>query len=238
MAVTDITSGRVIRSYSPDQVDRHAFTSVAELPELEVARPGPSGNPALDALRSVAWDEGFAEGRAAGVDDGYGDGFEQGLAAGREAGYRDGLASAEQDAVAMVQARFASATQSLETAVRKLDEHDRLVLAQMEDAIVELGLGVARAILDREIATAGEPGRDALARALALAPDHTSYLARLNPADFDSIGEVADLAPGRQIELASDPSVEPGGCVIEAGAARIDAQIDTALARVREVLLP
>lgn len=240
MAVTDLSTARVIRSTTPNQVDRHAFSPITELPALQVERPGRSGDPNLDAVHSAAWQEGFAEGKEAGEAEGHAAGYDRGLeegkAEGHEQGYRDGLAAAERDAFATVQARFASAVEALEAAAAEIADHDRLVLADMEAAIVDLGLSVAQAILDREVAAATDPGREALQRALAIAPDHDTYLARLNPDDFASIGEATDLAPGRSLELAADPAVAPGGCVLEAGAARIDAQIDTALARVREVL--
>jgi flagellar assembly protein FliH len=113
-----------------------------------------------------------------------------------------------------------------------------VTLTQIEAMVVDLALAVAGSILDREVATASDPGRDALVRALALAPDHETYLARVHPADLEAITAVAELAPGRTLELVADPTVGPGGCVVEAGSARIDARIDTALARVREVLQP
>ncbi len=237
-AASGAPSGRVIRSAAAEELADHNFAPVSSLPKIEVGRPGPTGNLALDALRAAAWDQGFADGRSNGIDDGYAAGYQTGRAEGHQAGYRDGQSTAAADAVAAIESRLGSALAALDQAAADLAAHDRMVLAQMEQAVVDLALVVAEAVLEREIATAADPGREALQRALTLAPDHQTYLARLNPADIEAMGEYSDLAPGRVVELAADPLVNRGGCVVEAGAARVDARIETALDRVREVLQP
>jgi flagellar biosynthesis/type III secretory pathway protein FliH len=50
------------------------------------------------------------------------------------------------------------------------------------------------------------------------------------------IGDAAQLATGRALELVADPSVAPGDCILEVGACRVDARIDSAIARIAEVL--
>jgi flagellar biosynthesis/type III secretory pathway protein FliH len=43
---------------------------------------------------------------------------------------------------------------------------------------------------------------------------------------------------GRDVELLADPSVQRGGCVVEVDECVVDATVDGALSRVREVLAP
>lgn len=238
MAITDTSTGRVIRGTTPDDFGGHAFASVHDLPRVASGRPGQTGNRALDAIRAEAWDEGYATGHAAGASDGHAVGFEHGLAEARERGYAEGLATAKADAMAEIEARIGSSIEALERAGSDLEQRDAVTLNELEDVVADLALSVAAAILQREIATSTDPGRDALRRALSLAPERESMIARLNPTDLEAIGDVAEMAPGRTLELFADPSIERGGCVIEAGAARIDARIETALDRVREALAP
>jgi len=43
-------------------------------------------------------------------------------------------------------------------------------------------------------------------------------------------------AENRRIEVVADPSVEPGGCLLDTPTGRVDALLSTALARAAEVL--
>ena len=233
---TSVASARVIRGRSTDLVGDHAFAAIGDLPRVAASRPHQTGNRALDAIRTAAWDEGYAAGRTQGADAGYTDGFDRGVVEGQEAGYREGRATARNEAMELIEARVGAGLDALEHAARELDAREAVTLAQIEEMVIDLALTVAGTILDREVATASDPGREALVRALALAPDHETYLARLHPADLEAIAAVTDLTPGRTLDLVADPSITPGGCVVEAGSARIDARIETALARVREAL--
>jgi flagellar assembly protein FliH len=60
---------------------------------------------------------------------------------------------------------------------------------------------------------------------------------RVHPDDVVAIGDVEALAPSRSIVLLADPSVDRGGCVVDAGPCEIVAMIGAALERVREVLV-
>jgi flagellar assembly protein FliH len=236
MAITEPTTSRVLRGLSATSVDGHAFANVSELPRVAAHRPRQTGNRALDAIRSAAWDEGYQAGTERGAHDGYTAGFERGVAEGRHTGHREGIATAHDEALRQVAAMIASTLDALEAGAREVATRDAVVLDDIESVVVDLAIGLAEAILEREISIVENPGREALARALALAPDAGDLVARMNPGDLARLGEVADLVPGRALELAPDPTVRSGGCLIEAGAARLDARIEAALDRAREVL--
>jgi flagellar assembly protein FliH len=109
-------------------------------------------------------------------------------------------------------------------------------MAELDERVIGFALEVAEQLIGHELAAATEPGRDALARAIAVAPDRGALVARLNPADVAGLESVEDLAPGREVAIVADASVQPGGCVLDVGACRIDAQLGPALDRVRGVL--
>lgn len=156
----------------------------------------------------------------------------EGYAEGVRRGYEDGVRMAEEAA----RQDLAFALTALHGAIDQLDRHDRAGLADLTADAVDLALAIAEAVVGREIDAAIDPGRDALVRALQLAPDRGRLLARLNPVDLDRLGDVRAHLAGRDIELVADPAVERGGCLLQAGPARIDAQISSALARVRAEL--
>ncbi len=236
MALTETTQARVLRGITLDDEQRMPFVSVSELPRVEAARPNLGGNDPLDAIRAAAWEEGLAEGRREGHAAGRAEGFEVGRAEGRAAGYEDGRAAAIADADAQVRAELESAFVALDAAARGFVDAETVSLASIESTVVDLALQIAEAVLERELVVATDPGRDALRRALALAPEHGAVLARLHPSDVESLGDLAELAPGRAIEVVADAGVGRGGAVVEVGAARIDARLDTALDRVKGAL--
>jgi flagellar assembly protein FliH len=153
---------------------------------------------------------------------GYQAGYEEGLAAGRAAAAAEGRAAA---------LRLEQATAAVSAAAAALARRQALELAGLEDAIAAAAFELAAAVVGRELALSVSPGADALARALALAPSGVTAVARLHPDD------AALVSAPDSVRVLPDPAVEPGGCVLEAGDCRIDAQLGPALARARAALL-
>lgn len=183
----------------------------------------PTGLARLDPARVEAAVE---EGRAAGFDAG----FRAGHLAGLEA------ARAEQDHVtADHRARLARVLSSADLAVADAVTRVGEVMETGARATVEASFAVAEAIVGRELATAADPGRDAVARALALAPDGVEVSLHLHPSDAAALVD-DDLLRGRAITVVADPTLRPGDCVGTAGWTTIDARIGAALDRVRAVL--
>lgn len=159
------------------------------------------------------------------------------------AGYLEGFTAGQQDAMLAAQAHAAAASEAAATALQALDRataalHERqsIVIADVEQQIVDMAMAIAEAVVQRELATSAAPGRDALLRALALAPQRVDAVARIHPDDLASVGDLTAFTAEREITLVPDGSVERGGCVLDAGHCRIDAQISPAIARVRKAL--
>jgi flagellar assembly protein FliH len=124
----------------------------------------------------------------------------QGHATGYAAGWAQGRQEAQLAAVAaheqlLADARHAAALQAaaveravaaLAGAAAELERRTAPVAAELEDAIVAGAFALAQAVLGRELATAESPGRDALARALALAPTGRPVVVRLSRATTPS----------------------------------------------------
>ncbi len=159
-------------------------------------------------------------------------GFEEGRAAGLEAGRFEGLARGAVEGRAEVATRVDAVLAGLSAAVDRVDQTH----ARLSGEILDLALGIAAAVLQREVAWSSNPGRESLLRAMTQVPDRTAIVAHLHPDDFELLGDVADLAPGRAISVVPDPSIGRGECVVDAGASRIDARFTPALERVRAAL--
>jgi flagellar assembly protein FliH len=166
--------------------------------------------------------------------------------AGREAGYQAGYA-AGQDAAraeAVEAARLARAR--LEQALGALGHasHDAaLAFAerrdQLEHSVSAFAFDLVETLLGRELALSADPGRDAVARALAVDSSALPATVRIHPDDADTFRRVDDdaLAGSRELTVVADASVEPGGAVVEIGEATIDSQLSAAVQRVRDILI-
>lgn len=161
----------------------------------------------------------------------------------REEAYRAGYQAALEEAAGRQQAqqgeaaaRLTRAADALLTAAAELQAQREKAVTVAEDDMSALAFEVAEAVLQRELELSADPGREAVARALRLVPPQVEVTVRLHPDDAAAVDGTVTDDEGRLVSFVADPEIEPGGCVAEAGACRVDAQVATALARVRRVL--
>ena len=218
--------GEVIREAEVDEVHR---------PELRVGnwtRLGSSSvlgdaitESALDTLaeaaRSAAQAQGYAvgwaEGRRAAADEA------AAAAAERDRAHQAEEARRERDHRAVL-ARLDSVADALERAV----DH-------AADAVETRALGLALELTEIVVGrTLGTGEADGVRRALRLLGESPASHVRLSPVDAASPAG-RDLAD-RGITVTTDPGLREGDVVVEADDHVIDARIDAALARIRQVL--
>ncbi|MGC1513864.1 MAG: FliH/SctL family protein [Acidimicrobiales bacterium] len=196
----------------PDELDLSTYAAAGS---QSIVSPEMVGN-AIESGYRDGWDEGFNQARTA---------VEQ-------------AAAAERDAWLQEQGRrLGSALDALASAVVEFQIRRTLDLTNLEDHVATAAFDLAAALLGRELELTRSPGRDAVARALALAPPNESLVVRLNPADVETLGSIEDLLPGRRYQVLSDPSVESGGCLLDAKDSQVDARLTTAMARARQAML-
>jgi flagellar assembly protein FliH len=227
------TRGKVIRGHAAAARPAFLDTELGRKPTLTLVV---EQTPEVAA----AEDEDFSAAEQAGYEQGYAHGYEEGKAVGYADGYQAGNDRAAADALAAAterERRLSEAINALSVAARECSTRQAAAIDDIESTVVEAIFDLAESLLGREMSRTRTPGRDALRRALALTDAHGPAVARLNPDDLETIGDYADLAPGRAITLVADASIEPGGCVLEAGSTRVDAQLGPALRRAKQALL-
>jgi flagellar assembly protein FliH len=155
-------------------------------------------------------------------------------AAAWDAGYRDGLERARLEAERQSeQARSTLGLAQLaltDAATRAAAAFD-LERRRLECGAIELAFSLTKAILGRELELSRSPGEEAITRALGESPAGSQLIVRVNPKDIETIGEERLLDGATKI--VADPSIGPGGCILEVGTTVVDARIETALARIR-----
>jgi flagellar assembly protein FliH len=202
-----------------------------------------------ETVRSVRFDAGFAQHAALPADvveklrsEAQSAGYAAGWAEGRQAAE---LAAREaREAFAAEAAAIADATEegarlvlgAVADAVARFEQRATPAVENLEDQLVEAAFMLAEHIIGRELATAAEPGRDAIARALAFAPPGRGAAVRLNPADAATLPPGTTTVEGRDVVVVADPALAPGDAVVECEASTIESRLDAAMERARQAL--
>ena len=159
-------------------------------------------------------------------------GFDAGYAAGQAAAQAEAEEAACQSRVRM-ERTLEALDRAIGTAGRALvDRQD-----QLEHSLTDFAFELVETLFGRELQLSADPGRDAVERALAIDDTGLPATVRLHPDDVDALGDVAALGGSRVVRVIADPSVEPGGALVDIGEATIDSQLSQALERVRSLLV-
>ncbi len=162
------------------------------------------------------------------------------LAEEHAAGYAEGRAAALEEQLALSarrrNAELAELGRRLAAAAETVAAERRRVLEEVAGEAAALAVAVTEVLLSSALEQLELPAVAAAARALALAPEGEDLVVRLHPDAGVSADELAALVPAAELKVVADPRIERTGCVVEAGACRIDAQIGPALERVRKLL--
>lgn len=179
------------------------------------------------------------------------------LADAREQGRAEAMAelNAAIDEHRRAAKEMAAAALALADALDQLERADLNRIHDVERHVVQLALGMAEEIVGHEVTTNGDSVIAAATRALALAPDRGVIVLRVHPSDVavvrqaiagtnapDAAAQASADETGRNlaghmsstVQVIADPSIERAGAVAEVGPLRIDAQVGSALARIRD----
>jgi flagellar assembly protein FliH len=157
-------------------------------------------------------------------------------------GYQEGLQMAQKEidrereemsrSHAELSSRLHDAITALEHARSELERQDAISMRDAERKAVELAYELCETILEREVSREGAV-LESLERGVALLASREPSVVRCHEDDVETI---RGSLPSGSVRIIPDDSVSRGGCIIEAGAARVDARWESALERVRESL--
>jgi flagellar biosynthesis/type III secretory pathway protein FliH len=166
--------------------------------------------------------------------------FAERLAVERRAGFEEGRVAALSDAYLDVELKRSESVKAMTASVASAClavARDRSgVVDEVVSEAVDLAFELTEMLLGEELSHRDSPVHAAVARAVAMAPDGQDLRIRIHPGATLTPDELAELSSVSSVTVVADSSIEPTGCVVEAGACRIDAQIRPALDRVRSVL--
>lgn len=175
-------------------------------------------------------------------------------AIGWERGRREGIEAARQEILDQAAAQdwtraeqmqvqqrrrdqeLARAVDALRLSTADLDAREAPVFADIERSVATMAVQIAEVLIGRHLELGKWGALDAVRRALALAPRQSAAIVRLHPDSTLDLPDVSAAVPGGTVTIVADPSIEIGGCIVEAGNRTIDAQLGPALLRLQEVL--
>jgi flagellar assembly protein FliH len=164
------------------------------------------------------------------------DPFASARASGFQEGFAAGLADAAAGDEAAISARVSRLSEALIAAAATARTQRAEAVALAEREAVELAFELAEALLGHEIRMSPSATIDAVTRAVALVPKGEDLVVRLHPGDVIDVTELQSLVADASVKIVHDPEIEVGGCVVEAGPCRIDAQIGPAMERARALI--
>ena len=175
----------------------------------------------MEQLRQAAYDEGFAEGKEEGFSKGYNEGREQ----GQQDGLAQGIAEGKKQGLVAVQPEIDNKLLQLSQLLDQLQQPLKGLNQQVEHALTELALAMAKAVIAVEVKTNPDVILQALQQATSALPLKAEHIViKLHPDDVAVIREhysETELQE-RQWQLRAEPLVERGGCLVESEKSSVD----------------
>ncbi|HOJ33833.1 MAG TPA: FliH/SctL family protein [Candidatus Hydrogenedentes bacterium] len=154
-----------------------------------------------------------------------------------EEGFRRGIEAGKKEYLESVQ----TSVQALRRAVLETESAKAALIQRFEQEILEVSRVIVQRILHRE----ARSDKMAIVKVLRAVLDHLSDKRKLsihvNPQDVEILRreqtDIFDALVGMEhFEVVPDNNVAQGGCLVETESAFVDAQLDTQLNRILDVL--
>jgi len=146
----------------------------------------------------------------------------EGLEAGRQAGFEQGYQAGMDAAAEDIKAQKARLTEWLSHLSAPLEQLDQ----EVNEQLTALATQIARIMIARELTVNRDGLRQITTEAMQALPVATRELTLFcHPDDQPLMQELAEGHPRLQITITADEQIQPGGLVVESGAAQVDAQL-------------
>jgi len=155
----------------------------------------------------------------------------------RQLGWEEGKIQGWQQA----EKESANLLQEAEKTLQRAELERRNLLCKTEEEIVLLALDIAEKIIRKEVELGPNIIKAIAQQAIKKAAHRKKVIIRVNAADLEDIEKEREFLRERSgspdVIILPDPTVGPGGCVLETDLGTVDARIETQLAQIRSALL-
>lgn len=227
----------VLRGQRADSVLRARVD--AELRTSRYLQGGKNDPRLLDPDLERAFDEASEIARSAARTEGFAEGYANGrLQAAAEARRELDLEiAAIRESEEHRQAQTSALLASLASAITSFETRVSFTYEQIANSLGPVACQLVETIFGRELTLSTDLALDAVRRAFAAAPKGADVTIWLNPEDAEGLRHLdMEAVLGRPVQLLTNALLGRGDATAESGATRVDARLDTALTRVKEML--
>ena len=158
--------------------------------------------------------------------------YNEGFATGEKEGFHSTQLKVRQEAEVALAAKLESLERLMEQLLDPVAEQD----TQIEKSMILLVEHIARKVIQRELTTDSRQIGNVLRDALKLLPmGATNVRIFINPQDFEQVKALRERHE-ETWRIVEDEALLPGGCRVETEHSRIDATVETRVARVMDKL--
>jgi flagellar assembly protein FliH len=164
---------------------------------------------------------------------GYEKGFQEGLLRGKKEG--------EQKASTDFTRRLTTMEDRLAAITKEVDKSKKAIYSNAQHELLRLSLLLARKVINQEIATQPDLILSVIRKVFTYLSGREQVVLRVSPDDFETVtGKKEFWATMSQrlegIRIEQDKRIGRGGCIIESTSGVADAQVDTQLDSLKDVL--
>ena len=204
-----------------DEEPQEETNEVQEEPEPE-QRPSALEVEALVQERLKSFEERYQQEKENAYKSGFEDGRTQGLKEGR--------------------AESNEAIDRLAEVVEAFQEHQRALVQENEEAVVDLAVSVAQRIVGPAVQTRREPVLLAVSDCLGYLRDRSRVTVKVNPKDLEMVKQnrqqwLEGIEGIGTLNFEGDDAISRGGCVVETDSGDVDALIEQRLSMLQAALL-
>lgn len=148
--------------------------------------------------------------------------------------YREGFATGMEDG----QRAFAAQGEAMAALIESLAQLREGILNEAEDDIITIVFRAVAAIVGDLLAERTSVV-EVVHRVIAQVRDRERLVVRVSSRDFELVKEALgpDNRLGLRVEVAAEPRILPGGCLVESAAGTLDGRLEVQLQSLRELLL-
>ena len=154
-----------------------------------------------------------------------------------------GKLDAERAALEAERSRLEQASLFLETCAQCITDAREAILADVEQQLVDLVMQIATQVIHDEVTQRPELITFQVQTAILRVKEDGMMTVRVNPLMLETLREASSgilvtLGPAARLHFEPDPSIAPGGCMVETTQQIVDARIASQLARISAALKP
>lgn len=149
-------------------------------------------------------------------------------------GITEGRKQAEED--------FENSSQTLINICQELNHLRETILRNSTEEMKELVLGISEKIIRHSVTIQHDTIIETIKDAIQLAVQSDAFQIRLNPADLKAVEArkneiIESISSLDNIVLKADPSVDPGGCLLESSCCTVDASLTSQIKVIHEAIM-